>query len=172
MNAPGRRRGFTLVETMLAVLLMALLASGVAVAFSRSLRSARAADAADGVAAADAAARRAAVASGRPVRLEFDLARDTVERFEDADPATPRARNRLPAGYRVDRVRIDRRWQSAGPAVVDFSAHGWARSYDVHLSGPGTDRWLSFAGLTGLMTEAPDDRSLPTDDAAPRDDAD
>ena len=167
---PALTDGFTLIETMLAVLLMALLASAVALTFSRPLQRARAEDAADLVVAFDAAARQAAVAGGRPVRLRLDLADATLERYEG--DATLRAHAQLPTGCRLDRVRVGRRTQSAGAADVDVSAHGWGRSYDVHLTGPNLDRWVCFAGLTGLATEVTDDRALPTPPPTPGYDAD
>ena len=157
--------GFTLIETMLAVLLMALLTSAVTLSFSAPLRRARAEDAIDLLASFDAAARQMTVASGRPVRLRFDPAEGTAERLEG--DATPRARVQLPTGYRIAQVRVGRQSRSAGPTDVDLSAHGWGRSYDVHLVGPGVDRWLCFAGLTGQTTEVTDERALPTAPTTP-----
>ncbi len=153
--------GFTLIETMLAVLLLALLASSVVLSFSKPLQDARGRDTVDLFVNFDAAARQSAAASGWPVRIQFDLTQNVVQRLEGPNLVSARAKNFLPAGYRVDQVRIGRRTQSFGPVSVDVSAHGWSRSYAVHVVGPGLDTWLCFAGLTGLMKEVPDAASLP-----------
>lgn len=164
-----RRDAFTLIETMLAVLLLAVLASGVAIGFSRPLHLARADDAVNVVKAFDAAARQAAINFDKPVRMSFDLADGTLTRWEDESAA---ARVRLPSGYRIERTKIDGRTDSVGLVPVDVSPQGRSRTYAVHLIGPSLDRWIVFAGLTGLTTERANESDLPAGPRSARHDAD
>lgn len=157
---PPRRTGFTLIEVMLAVLLMALLASAVALSFSGPLQRARAEDAQQTLRSFDAAARQMATRWGRPVRVVFDVSAGTLSRREGQSLQEPRSRIALPSGYRVDEIRVEGRGYSDGEAVIDYSALGLSRSYAAHLSGPGLDRWLLFAGLSGEMTQAQDESAV------------
>jgi prepilin-type N-terminal cleavage/methylation domain-containing protein len=164
------RAAFTLIETMLVLLILAILAAGMSIGFSSNLRAARAADGADLVKAFDAAARQMAVASGRPVRIEIDSAGGLLKRL-DADQNTPAATVPLPAGMRIDRVRIGPENVAGGVARVDVSARGWSRRYAVRLAGPGGGRWVVFAGLSGSATEVSDESQLPSPPQTPGYDA-
>jgi type II secretory pathway pseudopilin PulG len=168
----AKRSAFTLIETMLAVLLMALLASAVAMSFSAPLKSARTADAIELIRSFDAMGRQAANASGKNVRLVFDLSNDTLVQRDGIDLHDPRTHESLPSGCHVDSVRIDESLTSAGEAMVDISPHGWSRSYAVHLQSPGADRWLVFAGLSGQMSQVQNESQIPTFSRSPRHNAD
>jgi prepilin-type N-terminal cleavage/methylation domain-containing protein len=174
-----RRTGFTLIELLLAVLLLAVLTSAAALSFSQPIRNARQQDAIAQLASLDATARQAAVSSGRIVSLVFDLSTGEIQR-RDGGSRAPRFQSSLPAGFRVDRLRIGRHASSSGAMTVDFSSLGVSRTYAVHVQGPATDRWLLLSGLAGQMTIAPDDSKLeaifadfaPAESASSRDDAD
>src|SRR5256885_7110087 len=68
-----RSRGFTLIEMMAVVIIMALLATGAALSFARPMRVARARDALHQVRSLDASARQFARRFGRPIEIGFDL---------------------------------------------------------------------------------------------------
>jgi type II secretory pathway pseudopilin PulG len=142
---------------MMTVLLMALLASAAALSFSGPLRTARAADAQDQIRSFDAAARDMARHSNREVRLVFDLSGSTLARREGPGLQDLRSRVSLPAGYRITQFCVAGQSFEDGEAVVDFSSLGICRSYAIHLSGPGLDRWLLLAGLSGQMTQVQDE---------------
>jgi prepilin-type N-terminal cleavage/methylation domain-containing protein len=150
-------RAFTLIEVMMAVLLMALLATAAAVSFSGPLRTSRAADAQDQIRTFDAAARYMALHSNREVRLVFDLSGSTLSRREGPELRDLRSRVSLPAGHRITQLCVAGQSFEDGEAVVDFSSLGICRSYAIHLSGPGLDRWLLIAGLSGQMTQVQDE---------------
>lgn len=153
-----KRRAFTLIETMMAVLLLALLAAGVAIGFSKPLQAARADDAVSVLKAFDAAARQAAVGFDRQVRITIDLADGRLTRLEGGAVA---ASTQLPSGYRIERTKVGGRIDSVGLVSIDVSPQGRSRTYAVRLLGPGLDRWIIFAGLTGLATEATHETDLP-----------
>ena len=177
-GGPGQRpglmegSGFTLIETMLAVLIMALLTAGVALSFSQPLKASRTADAIELVRSFDLLGRQAAITSNRNVRLVFDLSSNTLLQRDGPDLHELRTHVSLPPGCRIDSLRIAGQLVSAGEAVVDISPHGWSRSYAVHLQGPGADRWLVFAGLSGQMSKVNDESQIPTYHASARHNAD
>ena len=164
--------GFTLIEMMLAVLLLALLAAAAVLNFSGALKSARRADALELVRSFDATCRQAANVSGRNVRLVFDLSSDTLFLRDGADLQNLRSHISLPPGCRIDAVQIAGHLVSAGQAMIDISPHGWSRSYALHLDGAGTDRWLVFAGLSGQMSQVTNETQIPTYQLSPRRDVD
>jgi type II secretion system protein H len=73
-------RAFTLVELMVAILLAAIMATVVAVSLAGSQRAARAEDVLGRIATFDRLAREHARQFGRPNRLTFDLAQNTITR--------------------------------------------------------------------------------------------
>jgi prepilin-type N-terminal cleavage/methylation domain-containing protein len=170
-------RAFTLIELMLAVLLLALLASAAALSFSQPIRAARLHDAIEQLRAFDATARQAAVSSGHSVRLAFDLGAGTLAR-RDEGGRTLRFQSTLPPGFRVDELRIGGHTASSGQALLDISPLGASRTYALHLRGPSTDQWLLIAGMSGQMAIISNELALDTifaqiaPPASPRHDAD
>ena len=144
-----RRSAFTLIEIMLAVLLMALLASAAALSFSQPLQAARAQDAIESVRATDEGCRQVARRFGRPLSLSFDLDAGTLSRIE-GDRATHRLS--LPHGCRIQELRTAARRVSAGQMAVRFSPLGIARTYAVRLAGTGTNQWMLVSGISGEVS--------------------
>ena len=72
---------------MLAVLLMALLASALSLSFSKPLQAAHAQDTVELIRNFDSSARQAATNSGRSVRLVFDLSSNTLLQKDGFDLA-------------------------------------------------------------------------------------
>ena len=161
--------GFTLVEVMVAILLMALLASAAALSFSGSLRTARSREALELLRSFDSAARDVARRSNRETRIVFDFSNDTLSRREGADLDNLVSLVHLPSGYRIEALRTAGQSFEDGQAVVDCSGLGISRSYAAHLIGPGLDRWVLVAGMTGEMTQEADEFAAQTvlDNAAP-----
>jgi prepilin-type N-terminal cleavage/methylation domain-containing protein len=145
-------RGFTLIETMLAVLLLALLASGAALSFSRPIQASRARQAIDEVCAADHAARLDAMRADRAVRLLIDSNANSIRLYEHEQL---RSQTKLAGSSRIDRILIGQRLIRDGSASVDFSGSGYSNSYAVHTS----NTWIIFHGLTGEMTLTTDEQT-------------
>ena len=159
--------GFTLVETMLAVLLMALLASAAVLSFAEPLRTARGREAVDELIACDAGARQTAREQGRALHLTLDPAADTASRYVGQ---TRLAQVVMPAGYRIGDVLVGRRMTRDSRVEVEISPSGWSRSYAIHVKGPGFNRWVAFAGLGGQASVVQDEetvRSIIADAALP-----
>jgi len=148
-----RRRGFTLIEMMAVVIIMALLATAAALSFARPMRVARGRDAVDQVRSLDASARQFARRFGRPIEIVFDLSNGTLARRERDEIAFQTS---LSHGCRIDEVRASGQSFSLGEASIECAGSGMSRTYAVHLVGPELDQWLVFAGLSGQVTQVND----------------
>ena len=165
-------RGFTLVEVMAVVVVMALLAGAAVLSFVGPLRRATAREAVDRVASFDESCRRYAKRFDRDGEMVFSLADGTMA----LRPAGI-ARNgggggrggggpqpaRLPPGVRFNRFRVageHARNAGFGEVSVPCSSLGAGVTYAVELAGPGIDRWLVIAGLGGGATEVSDEREV------------
>jgi prepilin-type N-terminal cleavage/methylation domain-containing protein len=154
------RSAFTLVELMMAVLLLALLTSAAALSFSGALDRSRAQDAVSELQSFDATSRDAARHAGQEARMAFDLSAGTIARREGADLQTLKFQMSLPHGIQIDQLRVAGQSYFDGEVVVDISALGLSRSYAVHITGAGLDRWLLFAGQSGDMTQVQDEGTM------------
>jgi len=154
-----RHRGFTLIETMLAVLLLAMLTSAAALTFSKPIAIARAGDAIEQLRSFDSTARRAAVAGGQTVRILFQVSTGNIQRRDGADLSNIRYSSALPAGCRFDQIRIGAELLSSGEIPLDISAQGLSRSYALHVISPQTNQWIVFAGMTGEIKQVPDENA-------------
>jgi prepilin-type N-terminal cleavage/methylation domain-containing protein len=157
-SANGRSTaGFTIIEVMVSVLILALLATAAAMSMAQPLRAARSQDLIRQLRSFDAIARQSAISSGQEVRMLFDISGRSVSRMDGAQLADLRSRANLPPGYEVDQIRVSTQSTFSGAIPVDVSCMGFTRSYALHLRGPGFNQWLIFAGLGGDVTEAFDD---------------
>ncbi len=154
--------GFTLIETICIVLLMGLLAGAAMLSFARPLRAARANDVVQQLIAFDAGARQLAKRSGRDVEIIIDLFEQQLTRREASDDAATSARLALPAALRIEQVRSTDAKTSDERVVIRCSPMGISRSYAVRLVGPGIDRWLFVAGLSGQVTFVNDESQIKT----------
>ena len=157
----ARRRAFTLIETMLAALLLALLAGAAALTFSKPVARARGEDGVEMLRHFDATARAAATSAGRTMRITFDMTDNRItRRAPEAASDDVQFAVTPPPGCRVAAVRVGGEVTSVGAAAVDVSPMGLSRTYAVHVVGEAVDQWLVFAGLSGEMVKVADERSL------------
>lgn len=157
--AVASNRGFTLIETVLAVLIMALLASAVAFSLSQPIQGARLREALSQLQSCDGLARQNARQSPRPVRLIISPTANAIDRLEGEQL---RFRSTLPIGCRITQVIVGRHATWIDRATITFSASGLSRTYAVRLQAPSFDRWVLFSGLSGQMTLVQDERTLRT----------
>jgi prepilin-type N-terminal cleavage/methylation domain-containing protein len=153
-----RRRGFTLIEIMAVMVILALLSAAAAWSFSRPLARARASEAIELVTSFDASSRLAARRFGRSVDMQFDLADGTLRRREGEQVAY---RSALPQGFSIEQVRTGEGVRDAGEVTIECSRLALSPSYAVKLVGPGgVERWLVVAGLSGQVTAARDEADV------------
>jgi prepilin-type N-terminal cleavage/methylation domain-containing protein len=152
-----RPRAFTLIEMLAAVALLAVLTAAVTVSLAGAARKARTEDVAEQFAAFERATRDAARRFERTPVLEFDLNRGTIRRTDGERDAMPL---HLAGGVRVKRLISGGRDVTYGDASVRFSALGQSPTYAVLLDGPGGQRLVAFAGLTGQSIVSSDERQV------------
>jgi prepilin-type N-terminal cleavage/methylation domain-containing protein len=136
--------GFTLIELMVAVVLLALLTGMAALSFVRPIRAARAHQTIELLRRADATAREEGHRFGRPVLLDFDLNAQTLTRDSIV--------SRIPASYTIRELRTSEGSIYDGEYSLHISPLGLSRTYALHLVGPDSDQWLMVAGLSGEAT--------------------
>jgi len=88
----------------------------------------------------------------------IDLSAQTLARRDAAGKVVFEAA--LPNGFEIGRFRSGVDDLSSAEAVISCSVLGLTRTYAVHLSGPGLDEWLVFAGLSGEASVIKDEATL------------
>ena len=160
-----RQAAFTLIEMLVVLALSAILASIVAFSLTGSYRTATAEDVAGRIANYDRLAREYSRRFGRPVRLVFNLGRDTVTRAPGETSEISRDNIggvlHLPSAFRLDRVATGGGTATSGQASINCSPDGQTPSYAVRLTDVrGTHHWMLMAGLTGKTLQVRDEQEI------------
>jgi prepilin-type N-terminal cleavage/methylation domain-containing protein len=155
----GRHRAFTLVETMVAVIIAGLLAGAVTWSFRAPLRRARMAEAIEQVKYLDASSRAFARRFGRNVQIVYDVSEGTLERREGgrADASFHAA---VASPFRFQAVRTRGRSEEFGEAAIAVSPLGISQTYAVKIVGPEAQRWVVVTGLGGEILTLADDAQV------------
>lgn len=158
---PASRCGFTLIEVLAVVVVLAILASVAMFSVSGHVQHARLIRTADRLESLDRRARDEARRQSAPGQLLWDtrqgVAQIAFARAEDSPVATRRVS--LGGGLEFSEFRIDGA-RGLGRQVVDVSPNGQSDTYAVRLSAPnGAALWLVTLGLTGqhLRLDSEDD---------------
>lgn len=167
-----RRTGFTLIELIAVITLLALLSGATAWSLAGEARRGSRAEAVGRITHADRMARLAARRLGEPVVLRFEAGGRRVRREIGGPERDGGTRElHLPSGFRVREVLVARARaganpaRSAGEAEVRVSTAGRSASYAVRLSIDPRSRsdrddggagdygagWLVFSGLSGQV---------------------
>src|SRR3954452_3963128 len=117
-RATKRRRygatkgGFTLIETMVAVIVMGVSTGMVVLSFAGPVNRARLVEAVEQVTYMDASARQLARRTGRAIEIRIDLNEGVLERREGSRGVT--FRTSMPAAVRIETVRTARGREESG----------------------------------------------------------
>lgn len=166
-----KRAGFTFLEVIAVVTLLAVLAGGVMWAMAGDVSRASKQDAIQKLTDADRNARMAARRLGSNFALRIDLDRQRLWRepapHADHPRSTPVALGR---GYRIDRVVLPEEDHEKGRVSIPVSTEGRSPTYAVRLAPPreamnesetrAAPVWLVIAGLTGEVTRGYDDQAI------------
>jgi prepilin-type N-terminal cleavage/methylation domain-containing protein len=169
-----RRTAFTLIETIVALLILGIMAGAGAWSFRSSLQSASSRDVVDQLRFLDSTSRQRAQRFAQPVEIIFDISESILSRRDDKRRTEDSFRTSLPRGYRIDQINISGRSSLDGEISITCSPNGHTPSYAIHLLGPDFDQWLLFAGLTGQLTIIKDEATVQdilANTGAPRRDA-
>ena len=171
-----RHGGFTLLEMVVVVLVLGLLSSVAVLQFGHLLGPAEMNDAADRLRHADAICRAYSRRFGRPVELTVNAKNSILMCRDSTEPALWNYRIQLPRGARIYKV-----WSSNsngnssdppagvtkyGEISIIFGSSGLSHSYAVEIGrhdarqGGNRSRWLFVAGLTGQVTEVPNEHDM------------
>ena len=152
-------RAFTLIETLVAVVILGLLAGLATWSFSGPLRRASFDEAVEQIRHLDATSRHLARETGRPVRMVLDAGAGSLSRRSSREAAGDVYSTKLPPGVRIDRIRTPALNDTA-TARIDVSQSGLSPSYAVRLAGPDWRRWVFVAGLSGELRVISDDAEI------------
>ncbi len=149
MNRPG----FSMLETMVVVLIIALMAGAVMIKPAGWFQSVQLDDAIDRVVFMDHLARQCARGPGGAVELVYDLENGRIlRRVDSSDSLSGHGHHRvsLPKGYAIERMMIRNMRIEGDRAVVRFTPLGHAPTYALRIVGPDDQTaWLLVAGLSG-----------------------
>lgn len=151
---------FTLIESLVAIVLLGIISTAAALTFRSSLQSASNTDAIDQIKYLDSSARQRAQRFNQPVELIFDLTNSSLSRREGSKRNDESFTASLPRGFSIDQINISGRSTFNGQISLTCSPVGLTPSYAIHLIGPNFDQWLLFAGLSGQLTLIKDEETV------------
>ncbi|MHB8974218.1 MAG: prepilin-type N-terminal cleavage/methylation domain-containing protein [Pirellulaceae bacterium] len=152
------KAGFTLLELLVVLVIIALLSSLVAVRLQGPYQSARLEDALERLAFTDSQTRAHSREFATACQIVFELDRGWMYSGMPGGSGARSCEFALPESLRIERVRTPQMELGSGTARIDVSARGTALTYAVCVaSSQGTHRWLLFAGLTGRVAYPKDE---------------
>jgi prepilin-type N-terminal cleavage/methylation domain-containing protein len=156
------RAGFSLLEVLAVIVVLALLASVVAVSLASRWRQVRMQDLVERMITFDRQGRQMAVRFNQPMVLRFDLYEGTIRRLEaESGREMEVSPLRLGGGWRLREVRIGTHRQEYGTVEVTVSSRGYSASHALLLTGPQDERqWLLFPGLGGKAMTVDDEDQI------------
>jgi prepilin-type N-terminal cleavage/methylation domain-containing protein len=145
------RTGFSLIEAVLVLALIAVITTAAALSLGGRLSSTRMEDAVGRLIEFDRVTREAG--RSQPLGLRFDLNAGTLNRTNGAayNPG---------GGYRVSRLWTDSGMSQSGEKKVAFSRRGQSPTYATLIEGASSRQWVVFAGMTGKAVLIQDEREL------------
>ncbi len=154
------RCAFTLIESLVAIVLLGIISTAAALTFRSSLQSASASDAIAQIKYLDSSARQRAQRFNQPVEIIFDLTNSTLSRREGSKRNDQSFTASLPSSFSIDQINIAGQSTFNGEISLTCSPAGLTPSYAIHFIGPNFDQWLLFAGLSGQLTLIKDEATV------------
>jgi len=153
------RSAFTVIELMVVLLVVSIVTGAVTLSLGSARWRAEMDDVVGEVAQFDLLARQCALRHGQSRQLVFDLDADRLARVSlDAQEEAAIVAYALPRGFRLAELVLADGGIATGQATVRCSNRGYTPSYALCLEGPTGRQWVLFAGLTGQMIQADEER--------------
>lgn len=166
MSTARRRdnlRGFTLIELVVVLVILALAAGAITLRLQGPLERATLADTVGRIVAFDARTRVLARRHDKMLRIEVDLSAGVLTRIGTATGEPAGMPLELPEGVRLAECRLASENASIGRVAVPVSSRGLSKSYALCVVGAdGPRHWLIVAGLTGQVTRTEDAHTVET----------
>ena len=152
------RKGFTLVELSMVLLVLGIAAAAVALRVQRPLMAANLSDITGSLVDFDRTTRAASRSQDRPLRMVMNLSHGTVTRADAAGKPIDGSAVSLPQGYRLARLLVHDKDFREGETTIACSRAGCSPTYAILVQTPAnTQQWLVFAGLTGQTIQVAND---------------
>ena len=152
-------RGFTLIEMMIALIVLALLTAAALLSFSGPVERARMVEAVEQVKYLDASSRDLARRFGRNVQIVFDLSDGTIQR-RDGRGREASFSTHVASPIRIEAVRTLGERKDYGEISIDVSSLGISQTYALKVTGPQGSRWILVSGLGGESQVLSDDAQV------------
>ena len=137
-----RRSAFTMIEVIVACVILAMIAGMIALSVNGRVRKVRLVQAREQIAEIDRVARDLAISSGKGVSVEFDSRRNTVSVV-----ANRRKHKTVKLPVPLGDVRAGRKRLRDRGLVI--SPLGQSATYAVEFEGEDESDWLVISGLSG-----------------------
>ena len=155
------RGGFTLIEVMVALLVVSLVAGAAVLSLASPKRRAELDDVVGGVVQFDLLTRQYALRHGRATQLVFDLDAGTIRRLSGPGGRQERgSAHVVQNGFRLGGLTLAEGNIVRGRTAIWCSERGLTPTYALRIEGPAGRRWVLFTGLTGQSTVLDDEKAM------------
>lgn len=156
------RRGFTLIELMVVVVIIGLIAGAVVVRTTGITRQARLEWSVGQLIQLDGGLRGFARSRGEKTRLEIELGTNRIKRSYNTGSTggTPLT---LGENVVVRRFVLPTREASSGTGIIEYSSDGITPTYALEVESTGDPKqtvWLVFVGTTGQVERRQEEREV------------
>ena len=152
-------RGFTLIDVMVALIVLGVLTAAAVLSFSGPVERARMVEAVEQVKYLDASSRDLARRFGRNVQIVFDVSEGTMERREGRGREASFLTH-VASPTRIEAVRTAGERKEYGEVSIDVSSLGISQTYALKIAGPQGSRWVLVSGLGGESQVLLDDAQV------------
>lgn len=144
------RRGFSLIEMALVILILGILAGAVTLRISGPMRNARMDAYLRDLRVYDDLTRTMARRRGEFLHVVMDLDNGRLQRRTRNEHAAIGQPMRTSSEIRVAELRLADRHIPEGTAALEFTPQGFSPTYALRVLGPnGREAWVMWLGLSG-----------------------